>query len=233
MIYVYAIVDDPELAVADLTGLDGSPLIRFSRGRVAAICTVHDDLTLEAGTATLWHQERVIAALMQRSTVAPVRFGTMLADVEHLAHVLASQESRLATVFPLLRGRVELALRGSGPPAADCESTGPPAPTPQPGSGRDYLIALRDARTRQSGPGLGAALADVHATLGELAHRSTQRPAADGALVAAYLVGVEGVDCFRRAVAGLSDRHRDVRLSLTGPWAPFSFLGEETGVACA
>lgn len=80
---------------------------------------------------------------------------------------------------------------------------------------------------------LGAALVDVHATLGALAQASTQRPAADGTLVATYLVDAEEVDAFRRAVTGMGDRHRDVRLSLTGPWAPFSFVGGEAGMACA
>lgn len=236
MIYVYAIVDDPDLPVADLRGLGGAPLVRFSRERMAAVCSLHDALPLEANPATLWAQERVIAALMARSTVVPARFATVVGDAEHLERVLASQEGGLVATLGHLRGKVELALRGRGPaPAGEATALSPaPPPTWPSGSGRTYLHALRQAHARRpQGEGLGSELANVHAVLGGRAHASTLRTTPDGTMVAAYLVDAGDVECFRRAVGHLSNRHGDVALSLTGPWAPFNFVTWEGGMACA
>jgi hypothetical protein len=48
-------------------------------------------------------------------------------------------------------------------------------------------------------------------------------------LNAAYLVADERADAFAAAVADLTARHRFVRLTLTGPWPAYSFVGEDDG----
>jgi hypothetical protein len=46
-------------------------------------------------------------------------------------------------------------------------------------------------------------------------------------LNAAYLVDDARADDFRAAVARLADLRPEIRLQLTGPWAPYSFATEE------
>ena len=234
MIYVYALVDDPGVAVGGLCGLAGAPLGLISRGGVTAVCTIHDDLRLEASARTLWQHERVTATLMTRCGVAPVRFGTVLAGVDHLEQMLAAHEDRLVAVLARLRGKVELSVRGRVSPSVREATTvvvasdAPPTPLP-PGSGRAYLRTLQTHADRPetclSGP-----LAEIHAALAACAEASTSRGGSDDAMVAAYLVEASGVAPFRRAFMGTRARHRNVRLSLTGPWAPFSFV-EDRGMA--
>lgn len=235
MIYVYALVDDPGVAVGGLGGLTGAPLALFARGRVTAVCTIHDDLRLEASARTLWQHERVTATLMTRCGVAPVRFGTVLAGVDQLEQMLAAHEDRFVAVLARLRGKVELSVRGRVSPSVReatpvvVDSDPPLTPSP-PGSGRAYLRTLLQTHADRPETPPSGSLAEIHATLAACAEASTSRGGSDDAMVAAYLVEASGVAAFRRAFMGTRARHRDVRLSLTGPWAPFSFV-EDRGMA--
>jgi hypothetical protein len=47
-------------------------------------------------------------------------------------------------------------------------------------------------------------------------------------LVAAYLVQRTRLDELRAVVDAFAERHRDLTVVCTGPWAPFSFAQEET-----
>jgi hypothetical protein len=237
VIYIYALVDDSDLAVTGLHGLADAPLVLFSRGGVSAVCTIHDDLRLETDPDTMWQHERVTATLMTRCAVAPVRFGTVLSGTGHLEQMLAAQEGRFVAVLARLRGKVELAVRGQLAPSTPGSAIGtaavpdrPPTVPSQPGCGRGYLKALQETYSDQPDPFPSGPLADIHATLASCAEASTAPAGTGGTMVAAYLVDADGVASFRRAFMGARNRHRDVRLSLTGPWAPFSFV-EDRGMA--
>ncbi len=245
MIYVYAIVDDPGVTVTGLTGVADVPLIRVSQGPLAAVCSVHDQLDLEPDAATLWQHERVTAKLTERGAVAPVRFGTVFGDGGRVGQVLADQEVRFTAVLARLRGKVELSVRARAPQSDaqrvehngprfagnattddDCDQ-GPTASPPRPGgSGQQYLRSLRDANLGRPGGGLPGALADLHAILSAHADDSTLQDGGDETMVAAYLVSAGQVNVFERAVIDIGDRHPEIEMSLTGPWAPFSFVGE-------
>jgi Gas vesicle synthesis protein GvpL/GvpF len=72
----------------------------------------------------------------------------------------------------------------------------------------------------------GAALSQVHEVLSRLSVAWTvgaNRPE----LTASYLVATNQVHQFTDAAAGLVARRRDLHLSVTGPWAPFSFVDHQ------
>lgn len=256
MIYVYAIVDDPGVAVAGLTGLEDVPLVRFSRGRLAAVCSVHHQLDLEPDAATLWQHERVTAKLMEHCAVAPVRFGTVFGDGGKVARVLADQEGRFTTVLARLRGKVELSVRARAPHVRDAEAPGgehcgplsvddpvaydrdraptplPPSDRPRPcGSGQQYLRSLGKTNLACPNAGLTGSLADIYAILSAHAEDAALQDGAAERMVAAYLVSTGQVGFFERTVIAVGDRHPEVEMSLTGPWAPFSFVGERRAYA--
>lgn len=241
MIYVYAIVDDPGLSVAGERGLGAAPLELIGSGQIAAVCSVHAHLQLDPDPASLWRHERVTAALMARCAVAPVRFGTVVADAGQLVDLLASQRPRLASVLARLRGRVELALRASAVPT----DGRPPGPDQAAGRidgrriratvrseepltrGRAYLRSLSEDSIAGDATVPGP-LTDLDASLSARAVASS-RSGRTGCLVASYLVEATEVPAFRDEVARVRRAHPEVRVSLTGPWAPFSFV--EEGVA--
>lgn len=234
MIYVYAIVDDPGLCLAGERGLGDVPLESIGSGQIAAVCSVHVHLQLDPDPASLWRHERVTAALMARCAVAPVRFGTVVADARQLVDLLAAEGPRLTSVLARLRGRVELAVRASAVPT-DARSAGPdraaaPAAS-RDGSeapltpGRAYLRSLSEGGAAGGAPA-SRSLSDLDASLSARAAASSRSSGTPGSLVASYLVEAAEVPAFREEVARVRAAHPDVRVSLTGPWAPFSFVEE-------
>ncbi|MDQ2727812.1 MAG: GvpL/GvpF family gas vesicle protein, partial [Actinomycetota bacterium] len=184
--------------------------------------------------------------------VAPVRFGTVLGDGGKVGQILADQESWFTAVLARLRGKVELSVRARVPqgrdhlvapsgdhdhvpsvdevPAHDRDRRPRPLPLgehPQPcGSGQQYLRTLWKASLDRPNAGMPGPLTDIHAVLSAHADDASLQDGADGTMVAAYLVSVSQVSFFERAVTDVGDRHPEIEMSLTGPWAPFSFVGE-------
>src|SRR5262245_4704319 len=99
--------------------------------------------------------------------VLPVRFGTTVADEAALATTLTARADEFRELLELVRGRVEIGVRGLWTPPPE----EPPAAAAEPeGSGRAYLMST--LRVRHA----GARLADtVHAALAEHAVRARRR----------------------------------------------------------
>jgi hypothetical protein len=236
MIYVYAIVDDPDVQVTGLCGLSGAPVVLFALGPIAAVGTFHDALELEEEADVLCRHDQVAAALMPRCTVAPTRFGTVVFDGYRLREMLRLQESHLIDMLAGLRGKAELALRASSPPGTMSTPGEEPYPSrlsnhprvdsdpADAGPGRRYLRQLRAAETDGGIRRLPSALRYLHASLSRMAAASTVTARADTAMTAAYLVGANEVAAMEDTVAAVSRRFPAVDVSLTGPWAPYSFV---------
>lgn len=232
MIYLYAIVDDPEVAVSGLLGLGDVPVVRVAEGAVAAICSVHRELEPVADSAALWQHERVTGTLMERCSVAPVRFFTVLADLQHVRTLLSNEHQFFMALLSRLRGKVELAVRAASPGAsageqtaygeADLMARGERCAGGSPG--RDYLRALGEDPRVAPESGLDATLAGLHALLCKRSIDSRLETARASRLVAAYLVESGEVEAFRGAVTLAHHDYPGVRMSLTGPWAPYSFV---------
>ncbi|MEU5614570.1 GvpL/GvpF family gas vesicle protein, partial [Streptomyces sparsogenes] len=123
-------------------------------------------------------------------------------------------------------------------PAPAGPSPAPPGAAAGAVSGRDYLrrrTAQRRAQEqRWQRAEDGARL--VHETLAGLAERARLHPPQDGRLSgvtdrnvlnAAYLVPHEHGEGFARRVRELADRLAGLRVELTGPWAPYSFVAPD------
>ena len=212
MIYLYAITE-PLDGAAGVTGLAGARVELLSTGGVSGAYSAHEELELTADPDLLWAHEGVVEALMARATVLPLRFGTTLADVAALREALDRGRERYTGLLQRLRGRVELAVR-----VVDASSPEPESP----GDGSRYL-ADRLA-TRREGR---LAEEQIHAPLARLAaaSESAVAPAAGTLLRGAYLVETGEVDRFARRVRELQSGHPDLQVSCTGPWAPYSFVG--------
>ncbi len=155
--------------------------------------------------------------------------------------MLANRHARLGATLDRLDGRVEWGVKvhavGTAPaPAAT--GAGPGAPRAAL-SGRDYLrrrAAARHAHEEEARRADEAARG-IHAALTALAEETRLYPPQHGPLAghsgrnvlnAAYLLPRESGERFTSAVAGLADLAPEdgVRVELTGPWAPYSFVGQ-------
>lgn len=235
MIYVYAIVDDPAPSLDGLRGMVGSPVFGVAVGDFAAVCSVHDHIDLTVSSGSLWQHEKVTAELLGFYSVVPVRFATVVTAIEEVRAMLAAQGAALSRQLSYVRGKVEMAVRatvqGGNPNApvlyAKTKTTLPSGHTPkdQPSCGRSYLQALQDDWRRKSPP-LPSALEAIHLSLVAHSEATVLQPTDYGTSVAAYLVRATATDAFRTAALDARERQHDVRLALTGPWAPFTFVGE-------
>lgn len=226
MIYLYGFVDD---AFVDLPGCPGhadAPLQKMTRGSVTAIFSVHDQLDIHYDARSLQQHDHVVTALMDRCTVAPARFGSTLAGVDRLGTVLAEQAPRLAPVLARLRGTSELAVRarwsGTGDHDVPVEAV---APLPASGTGRSYLHTRHREADRQTS--LHSSLVPFHAQLARHAQAWTIRSRPDRSMVGAYLVAVGEIESFRNDLVAARAGQPQLRVSLTGPWAPYSFVEPE------
>jgi hypothetical protein len=91
-------------------------------------------------------------------------------------------------------------------------------------SGRAYL----HNRRRQPESPLHGSLVPFHRRLAHHARAWTVHSRPDTSMVGAYLVAASEVEGFRENFVVARARHPRLRVSLTGPWAPYSFVDPET-----
>src|SRR3954451_21706305 len=208
MIYLYAVSETAPQGFRGL-GLEREPVVSMPCAGLHLAHSFHSDgfeppVTPEA----LWAHEGVVDELLERGPVVPFRFGTMLPDRSAAEVFLARESDRFKRTLAGLRGRVELAVR-VGLPEREEEARS---------DGASYLAArarARDASDSILGP------------LESLAAASTKSDSAS-VIRASYLVANDDVDQFASVVRELQERHPDLAVTCTGPWAPYSFVGERT-----
>jgi hypothetical protein len=213
MIYLYAIVETGARPPA-CSGIDDEPLEVVLLGGVAALCSTHPQRPLSPEPELIWRHDLVLERAMAGGPVLPVRFGTTFADATALQAALAGKETGFRAQLGELRGYVELAVRVSLPEEW----------RQAPAEGRAYLenrLALRRE--------LEAATQGVLAPLESFARDSRRlaRIAGEPFIKASYLVSTGEVDRFAAEVRRLGGSSGDLQVSCTGPWAPYSFVGEE------
>ncbi|WP_432036260.1 GvpL/GvpF family gas vesicle protein [Streptomyces cucumeris] len=175
---------------------------------------------------------RVVDAAGADSGVVPVRLATVCRGEEGLRRMVETGRERFTEALDRLDGRVEWGVKvyAAAPPPAE------PAAAPTAAvSGRDYLRrrrAERQASAERWGRSEDGAR-QVHDALCALAEQARLHPPQDGrisgasdrnVLNAAYLLPREESPAFAERVEELARSSAGVRLELTGPWVPYSFV---------
>ncbi|NJK81634.1 MAG: GvpL/GvpF family gas vesicle protein [Chloroflexaceae bacterium] len=211
--YLYAITHNHGPTLPALAGVEGVPIAAVAVPPLAAVVAPLTVRSLPPTEAYLWQHEAVLEALMQQQTILPVRFGTLLRDVEAVREVLTRHAATFEADLERVRGCVELSLRvlwEQEPPA-------------DPQSGRDYLLGRlaqqQQARTRADA---------LHTPLAALARDTRLRllETPRMLLTAAYLVEQTQVAHVRQTVAELAHEHPDLQLLCTGPWPVYHFVSK-------
>jgi hypothetical protein len=222
MIWVYGICDRPDLPAPRRRGIAQAPLDGLREGSLFAVFTRHVRSVSEPAPDALWVHERVVERLMADRTVLPMRFGSKVDDERALREFLVGRGQSLAAALERIGGRVELGVRVLEPLAAG-DGAAVAATVAAPPTGRDYLLAkLRD------GQRAARASASLHEPLEALASQARRQPprVAGEILRSSYLVDRRVVPRFRAAVERLQTARPDVAILCTGPWPPYSFVGD-------
>lgn len=223
-VYLYCIVPASHAPPADLTGLGGGTVSLLPAGRVAAWVSSLDERPATSPEAIRRHNAVIAAALTERVTPLPVRFGEWLPSPPAAVSGLAAREGDHLRALAAVAGAVEYGVRVMEPAR---ERTLEARPGPG-ASGRDYMAALarRHAageRDRARGAEVAAAL---RAELGDRirGERVDPLPRGRGVVSLAHLVAHSDAEAYRGAVATLRGRYPELRFLVTGPWPPYSFV---------
>ncbi|MHC3468855.1 GvpL/GvpF family gas vesicle protein [Streptomyces sp. 7R007] len=248
--YVYAVCRPFGTPLqAQLTGVAGDPpRLLAHRGLVAVVSHVPErDFSeeplrrhledLDWLTAVARAHQGVIDALTVVTTPLPLRLGTVFRDDSGVRVMMEAREEDFRRTLERLAGRVEWGVKVYAEPQP--EETGAPA---KPASGRDYLRQRRmRMHSHEEMWQQTERFADrLHTALSSFAEDSRlhapQNPALSGVsgrnvLNAAYLVSRDDSEEFVELVDRTKDETKadgpGIRVELTGPWAAYSFAGEE------
>ncbi|WP_234347760.1 GvpL/GvpF family gas vesicle protein [Streptomyces specialis] len=243
--YVYAITRDGAGPLpGGLRGVDDGPLTAVARDGLAAVVSpVADrDFAEEPLRARLedlaWlertaraHQRVVDGLTGADGGVLPLRLATVCRDEAGVLRLLAVNHDRFAAALDRLDGRAEWGVKVYADPADAAPAAVPAA---RPASGRDYLRQRGRQRQAEGAARQAAeeAVRSVHDTLARAAEGTRLHPPqaarlsgepGQNLLNGAYLVRREDSRAFCALAGELAGRLTGLRLSLTGPWAPYSF----------
>jgi hypothetical protein len=218
VLYLYAVTEsiDPPGA----RGVGGTPVRTVAAGGLAAVISDHPGKRPSAELDDLWAHEEVVEAAMRQGPVLPMRAGSLLESEDEVSDLLSSRGDEFRTALSRVRGGVELGVRLviADPPPDEPREVEPEGP------GTTYLLGRLSQKRQAEG-----LFERVHSTLRPLASESTEPARAPGSVKVAYLVDETRMPAFRDAVRDLDDELDGAGVLCTGPWPPYSFIGEEAG----
>jgi hypothetical protein len=250
-IYVYGVMRDlPTGVPAGLRGVGGAPVdVRAAGGLTAVVSPVSlEEFGEEAlrrnlerldgleETARAHHA--VVDAVAERVAVVPLGLATVYRTEERALAALRDRREEFERALARIAGRTEWGVKMYADLSA---AASPEREEPAPADARPGTAYLKrrgaqrrdQEEARQEILSLAGAFDDELCAIAATRrlHRP-QDPQLSGergqmVLNAAYLVDDERAEDFRTLVARLAATRPDLRLRLTGPWAPYSFAAEE------
>lgn len=176
------------------------------------------------------HHE-VVQVVAARAPVLPLRMATVYQDDHRALQALSAQQRVFSQRLDQLRAHTEYGVKIYL--TRDATQPPPAVPAPSASPGKAYLQArraqrhLRDAVYQQAEQAAETieAIASRHAT--QHVRHAPQRGELTGpeenVLNDAYLIPDDQTGQFQAAIADAAQRFPDLRIEVTGPWAPYSF----------
>jgi hypothetical protein len=237
--YVYAILARETPLPAGLRGFNGAVVTTVPYRALAAATSPlprHQSEALRPTAENLWLHEAIVEALRQQGPALPVRFRTVLADASAVAGALAERYDVLVADLDRLGDKVEFGLNvlwdAPTTPGEDL-APGSGAAVEAPGRGARYLQARLAAYRHEAAMGERARVLahelDRQLSVHALERRCTLLTTPRLVVRAAYLLEPGRVPAFQDAFAQLRRAHPDLRLLLSGPWPPYTFVTPPEG----
>ncbi|HET9731692.1 MAG TPA: GvpL/GvpF family gas vesicle protein [Acidimicrobiales bacterium] len=180
--------------------------------------------------------DRVISAAMACGPVLPFRFLTVVRTQDDVEELLRRHAHSLRDGLSCVAGRQEWGVRILLDRRVMARALDGASASAPPSTGAAWLAARqRRQRIEDEMDAVASRLVDeCHQRLSDCAERTALRPAGrqhdaeagDTLLNASYLVAEDAVADFRVVAGELGERHDEIglRVELTGPWAPYSFV---------
>ncbi|MET7605839.1 GvpL/GvpF family gas vesicle protein [Streptomyces avermitilis] len=181
---------------------------------------------------------RVVDAMAAQTTVLPLRLATIYRDDDRVRAMVRAGRRAFAQRLTHLAGHVEWGVKVYfDPPSAPTTSTAA-APAAELSPGRAYLRSRHQERDSRQDAYRSAeqAAQRVEAAartraVEHVRHRLQQGPLSHGSgeniVNNAYLVPDDQTEGFRDEVQRAAEQSEIVRVEITGPWAPYSFVSRQ------
>jgi hypothetical protein len=243
-IYVYAIVSREAPLPAGVSGFGGAPLLAIPRRDLAAVASPVSPGELRATSENVLLHEEVVEAVRREGSALPVRFGAVFSDRDAVTQALGERYEVLAADLERVGDKIELGVTllwaeatvaGEEPRETEPDLPSALDPAGAEGPGARYMRARlaehrREAALREKAKALARQLDEM---LEEevLERRHTILPTARLAVRAAYLLEPSRLGTFRALLHRVQRAQPGVRVLLSGPWPPYSFVtaAPETG----
>lgn len=233
--YVYAIQPESIDLPRGIRGFHRDALARLCWRDLAAVVAPH--LEGEAPKPTPHRVERhhdVVSRLGERGPVLPVRFGTVFPSCAALSEALKRHAETLHADIERLAGTYEYGITVLwGDYLDDSDGSDGEHLTSAPDNGLAYMYQRLDVYQREQ------RLRHIAETIEDAAERAL-RPWAedvklqtmrhdDVPLRGSFLVTSWNSAAFEAAFAQFHDDYKPLRMLLTGPWPPYSFVSADYG----
>lgn len=194
-----------------------------------------EDLRWLEAAARAHHQ--VIDALSAATEAVPLQFATVYRDDAAVRAVLRERAADFTAAFERTRDRTEWGVKAYMDPEASPEQPADGADdTSRTSPGTAYLLRRRAQRdSKEEAYRRASERAElIRADLGGHAAATAAHPPQDPRLAGydgwmilndSYLVDRSAAGAFAEAVAACGRRFPEVRVELSGPWPPYSFVG--------
>ncbi|MFI5611956.1 GvpL/GvpF family gas vesicle protein [Amycolatopsis sp. NPDC051903] len=246
-VWLYAVTRPAGLAEPDAPpGVAGEPPRVVEAGGLAAVVgdvpltsfgeeALHRNLEdLDWLAAVARAHDTVIANLVDRAPVVPIRLATVYHDDASVRAVLEQRAADFERTLRHVSGRVEWGVKAF----LDTEPEPAAAASPGKGAGAAYLARRRNALAAREKREQRAAeeVRRLHTALAELAADACTHPpqsrelageAGPMVLNGAYLVDAGQAGRFAEAVDSCGRESAALSVRLTGPWPPYSFSSLE------
>ncbi|AGI68587.1 GvpL/GvpF-family gas vesicle protein 4 [Octadecabacter antarcticus 307] len=230
-LYVYGIVGATSFDDPLPNGHDEASVFALVSGDIAVAVSFVERSAVEASAANVWLHDNVLSALMTRYAVLPMRFGTIAVGATQLLEGIVKRQKQLMKDLMRLNENVEIALHISGKNWEKVNQKVTKKNTDQAitqgtayllgrqqslyGSDKTQLLVQNVRRAIRSG--LDPLMKDVIWPI--------DKPQALP-FKASCLINRNDVASFVQIVNDIAAQNLDARVTCTGPWAPYSFVGK-------
>jgi hypothetical protein len=226
-VHLYCVVLAGSAPAPGLAGVEGATVTCLAAGPLSCWVSRHERPPEPDRDALRAHNAVAVAAMDSSDTPVPMRFGQWFDAADAAVEKVLEHETRWSMLLARFAGRAEYGVVVStAEPLVAARDVRPPRPT----TGKAYMaeLARKAADTARLREATESATQWLARHVGALAADTRADTAADGLVRVAHLVAWTDASAYRSALRAAHAERPDLRLATTGPWPPYSFVGESS-----
>jgi hypothetical protein len=225
--YVYCIALKDELeSLAWPAGIGGAEVRTVEAGSLIAVISDWAQPAVTPIQEDVVAHHKVVEAVLRKTTPIPCRFGAIL-KTDFLSDFLATNADRFLDLLSVFSGRIEMDIKVFPNSVARRAMTFEEPRNRGVGEGTRYVMRkkLEHAAEKFRLESINAAQAQVEELFEDLSAETRRFVRKGGAIgEVAHLIERSAIDRYRARFTQAKGGVTNVRLALSGPWAPYSFV---------